>query len=385
MSNKKVGILTLPLHTNYGGILQAYALKHSLEKVGSEVWLIERESPKVAVKKQLFSLVRRLIKKYLLMKKGIDTSYISEENKKKRLTITRQHTRRFIQQYFPARTGPSYSTVELKESIKKFNFDACVVGSDQVWRPGYAGEKLPDYFFNFLSDQEKTKKISYAASFGTSDWEFSKSQEQLCKPLLKKFDAIGVREDSAVTLCREHFDVDAFHVLDPTLLLEKADYLKLLGEIKITKQELFVYLLDSTPDKEKTIEQINNVVDSKIFRINKLLLKEEIANTRQNVIASPVEDWIKGFANAKFVVTDSFHGCAFAILFNKPFVAYASKTRGLSRFTSLLSMFGLEDRLIYSSEQIKETLFDDIDWIEVNTILAAKKEEAFTFLKAALT
>lgn len=113
---------------------------------------------------------------------------------------------------------------------QKYGLDAYVVGSDQVWRPAFnLGPRLGNMFLDFAGDD--VKKISYAASFGCKEWEYTEEQERMCGKLAKRFDAISVREASGVDLCKEHFGVDATLVLDPTLLLNKEDYGKVCHDV----------------------------------------------------------------------------------------------------------------------------------------------------------
>jgi hypothetical protein len=383
---RKIGILTLPLDTNYGGILQAYALMEILKRMGHEVWLIKRRQPHVSFLRYCCILGKQVIKKYILKK---EVSFILRGAKKKeREKVIRQHTQRFIEEYIQPQTGSYYSYGELKENIAKYNFDVYIVGSDQVWRPEYARRILYDFFFGFLNENNKEKKISYAASFGTENWEFSKKQTKICKKLLQQFDSVSVREYSGVRLCKEKFDVEALHMLDPTMLLRNSDYIKLIEytDNKLLDKELLVYVLDNTQDKDVTIKKLEKEYGYKSFRVN---TRTEDANKGavpiQELIAPPVENWLKGFNDAKFVITDSFHACVFSIIFNKPFIVYANKNRGLSRFTSLLSTFNLEKRLIFSSGDLTEQiLFNKIDWETINTLLEERREKSIDFLLNAL-
>lgn len=385
MKKRKIGIITLPLHTNYGGILQAFALVTVLKNIGHEPWLIKRESSPVPRLKRIKIITKQLVKKYILGRTNINIDFTSSHVKKRRREITRQHTQRFITQYISPHTDYYYSSDALARNINKYQFDACIVGSDQVWRPRYAADKLQDFFLGFLNGSQ-TKRIAYAASFGTEDWEFSQEQTQQCAKLLKEFDAVSVRENSGVELCKKKFGVAVEQVLDPTLLLQQRDYLKLIRQNDNQKLvELFVYLIDTTADKEIVISNIASHFDYTVSRINKVTLREESLGLPEQPVVSSVEDWLDNFANAKFIITDSFHGCAFAILFNRPFVVYASLSRGLSRFTSLLSIFELENRLIYSSEELSDKLLADIDWERVNAILAENREQALLFLTNALS
>ena len=133
---------------------------------------------------------------------------------------------------------------------KEGNYDAYVVGSDQCWRPRY-NAFLSSMFLDFVKG-EKTKRIAYAASFGTDQWEFTQEMTSICVPLAQKFDFVSVREDSGLKLCKEHLGVNAVHVLDPTLLLTKEDYTHLIKAENEpqSKGTLFNYILD--PDAAKS-------------------------------------------------------------------------------------------------------------------------------------
>ena len=256
--------------------------------------------------------------------------------------VISQYTQPFIDKYIHRKV------VNSPEELQESDFDAIVVGSDQVWRPKYYG-KIENAYLGFAKGWN-IKRIAYAASFGTDDWEYTDEQTKECGELLKKFDAISVREASGVTLCKEHFGVEVQHVIDPTMLLYKEDYIRLIEAANTPKAKgtLLNYILDETPGKKELIEQIAKDKSLVPFRVNsrvedhKALLKERIQ--------PPVEQWLRGFYDAEFVVTDSFHACVFSILFGKPFVVIGNKKRGMARFESLLKMFGLEDRLVSCSE-----------------------------------
>ena len=147
-------------------------------------------------------------------------------------------------------------------------------------------------------------------------------------------------------LCREHFGVEALHVLDPTMLLDKEDYIRLIEAAGTPKSKgtLLNYILDETSEKRALIERIAKEKGLVPFRVNSRV--EDRTAPIEERIQPPVEKWLRGFYDAEFVVTDSFHACVFSILFGKPFVVVGNKERGIARFESLLKMFGLEDRLV---------------------------------------
>ena len=350
----KIGILTLPLHTNYGGILQAYALQTVLERMGHEIVVLNHERQySLPLWKQPLSYGKRIIKKYILGRK--DTRIFQEQHINREYAIVSQHTQKFISTYIH-----TYN-IESFKNLKSTDFDAIVVGSDQVWRPKYF-----TYLFNsevenaFLSFAQKwnIKRISYAVSFGTEDWEYTIEDTELCGELLRQFDVVTVREESAVRLCKERLGVEASHVLDPTMLLSKEDYIKLFDVANTPKSSgnLLTYILDSTPEKMDVINKISKEKELTPFRVNSKA-KAPHASVEER-IQPPVETWLRGFYDAEFVVTDSFHACVFSIIFGKPFVVIGNKDRGMARFESLLKIFGLEDCL-FSSDKDNVVKFCD--------------------------
>jgi hypothetical protein len=260
----------------------------------------------------------------------------------------------------------------LKKLCKTYGFQAFIVGSDQIWRPKYAQNVPEAYFLGFTKNIKNIKRLSYAASFGTDEWEYNDKETLACRELVNMFDAVSVREESAVLLCKSKFGINAVHTLDPTMLLEKKDYINLIENAgtKESSGNLLVYYIDLSDDKVKAICKISEMLKLVPFKIN--IPKEDIiSHTKIDIpIASPVEEWLRGFYDSRFVITDSFHGTVFSIIFNKPFIVYGNVDRGMSRFDSLLRMFGLEDRMINSfSELNNRKIFDPIDWVAVNNII----------------
>lgn len=372
----KIAILTLPLNHNYGGILQAYALQTILERMGHNVTVLDvNRYPTISPYKALLAYPFRFFKRYI---KG-----------DKKVTIRRECLLRKRNSYFC-----KFTEIFIRKNINRFEysslntlpeykFDALVVGSDQIWRPVYF-KPIENAFLNFARDWN-IKRIAYATSFGTDKWEYSSTQTEICKDLVNKFNAISVRESSGVKLCNNYFNIHAQHVLDPTMLLGIDDYLNLLDKSNIEnnkKGRLLVYILDNSLNKQKIINFIAEKRSLEKNNIGVAVFDESLSLNQR--IQPPVEDWLQGFVNANFVVTDSFHACVFSILFNKPFIAIGNIQRGISRFSSLLNMFNLQDRLIDEKETPTKILTQIINWEHVNNILKEKKEYSLTFLKSAL-
>ena len=266
-------------------------------------------------------------------------------------------------------------------------FDAIIVGSDQVWRPEYLWEcSVTDMFLGFVQG-DHLKRIAYAASFGVDHCPFTTEQLQKCIPLLKKFDAVSVRESSGVEICRNDFGIEASQMIDPTLLLQPDDYRQLIdqGDTTPSAGDLLVYLLDRSPEKDEIVSSIAVAKNGHPFYVGSRV--DEPTAPLEERIQLPVEQWLRGFQDARMVVTDSFHGCVFSILFQKPFVAIGNASRGMARFTSLLHLFGLENRLVCSLEEFlfrKEMLMTPIDYESVNPRLQDCRASAMAFLRRNL-
>ena len=212
----KIGILTQPLKTNYGGLIQAYALKTTLEKQNHEVTIINRvgflrRNQKTSIK--ILTKIKKAIFKVL----GKDKKILKEIQDR-----IDSNCAQFIQKYIKHVSADIKTLDALYEYINKMQFEGYVVGSDQIWRPSYS-PCIENYFIDFCND-EKVKKIAYAASFGGVTWEYTIKETTICSALAKRFNAISVREDSGVDLCNKYLGVEAKHVLDPTMLLEKEEY-----------------------------------------------------------------------------------------------------------------------------------------------------------------
>lgn len=342
----KIGIITLPPAANYGGILQAYAMSKVLQGIGHDAQVICTPSTwRVKWYKFPLSLSKRMVQKYLLRRK--DTVVFRERKFNREFPTVSQYTLAFVEKYVP------HVTVRRYEDIREGDFDAFVVGSDQIWRPVYFLYPIEDAFLRFASGW-KVKRIAYAASFGVDFWEYSARHTKACKRLAAQFDAISVRERSGVDLCSKYLSSKAQWVLDPTMLLKAEDYIQLFENSHTPKSSgnLLCYILDESEEKQAIISHIAHQHSLLPFRVNSKA--ENLAAPLQNRIQPTVEQWLRGFYDAEFVVTDSFHACAFSIIFRRQFVVIANPGRGNTRMQSLLSMFGLDDRLVNNLDDVKE-------------------------------
>lgn len=345
----KVGILTLPYEPNYGWAVQLWALYHIIEKLGHEPVVINRrwnnteKSPIISFKRFLYyNVICRRFSKFL---------NIEIHNKT--------------------------SIIRCSESMKIIseNFDAIIVGSDQVWRIENTRGVDLNFFCDFVSNP-KIRKISYAASFGKDTWQGNLEETQNVAKLLHGFYSISVRESSGVQLCRDLFGVNAINVLDPTLLLNSEDYNLLLSNPK-EKNQITSYILDSTEEKIRTINLISEHYKASLVS---LFPKHQITYYKS------VYNWLENIRDARCVIVDSFHGMVFSIIFHKNFVVLANNKRGLTRFVSLLSQLGIEDRLTFdfSYKNVISILSRKIDYSSVDIKLSNLQNLSLDFIKKSL-
>lgn len=305
----KISILTHPLGANYGGILQAFALCKYLQSLGHEVFVLNRNAD--------MPFCKRMIKAIM-----VSLHHPHYNNPRYRYLV------RFVKQHIPY-TKPLYTKVQMTDFIRKNNIQAAIVGSDQVWRAGFAMNYGYDYFLDFVP--KDVTKLSYAASFGLSEWEYTEEQTGKIQQLVNGFKAVSVREDEGVNLCRKYMGVKAEHVLDPTMLLRAEDYAPITSPRIEPEDYVFVYWLGSAEERQKAI------IQAKIK--NKKLVNISLQGSEPLM---PVEDWLSYIKYADHVVTDSFHGCVFSILFGKQFTICSNDSGGYGRLRSLFTMLGVD-------------------------------------------
>lgn len=380
----KIGILTQPLLSNYGGLLQNYALQQTLIRDGHEVETLDHVNYG-KFRSPLYEFLLPWIL-YALGRQGYPKYQLSKQEK----TVICSKTEGFILKYLK-RTHILKSEKDFLKEGKEGGYDAYVVGSDQCWRPCYNGRTIQDMFLSFVPDDSNVKRIAYAASFGTDKWEYTSEQTSRFASLAQRFDLVTVREDSGVKLCKDNLGVDAFHVLDPTMLLAKEDYIRIIEAEKEPKAKgtLFNYILD--PDNTKTafISRVAEGLRLTPFQVlpkhqAETRTKEDVKNHIEDCVFPGVTTWLRAFMDAEMTVVDSFHGMVFSILFNKPFWVIGNAERGMSRFTSLLKLFNLEDRLLDESRLDNVDYKRPIDWIKVNTLLEQRRIESKNLLLNAL-
>jgi hypothetical protein len=350
----KIGILTF-FHSNYnyGAVLQAFSIYKLIESLGYESYIVNYVPEPVTFRKKFAAQIIALL--------GLEFRKFRKQNIKRIL--------------------PKSNT---SDELKKLNelLDGFVVGSDQVWRYRKDEQSMFRYYLDFV-DENKTK-IAYAASFGVDHWEAGEKITADVKKLIHRFQAVSVREESGVEICRNVFGVETIHVLDPTLLLNPKFFHELADKKpapKAHEPKLVYMLLDDSAEKENFFKTIAKKHRLKFVRIN----GKKLVSKKGFFLWKSVSSWLSNIKHAEVVITDSFHCTVFSILFKKKFICIANKRRGVTRLENLLKLIQLENRLIFDFNQLDENLLGaDIDYQKVDRFLLEEKNKSINFLKNSL-
>ena len=343
----KIGLLTYHHSGSYGATLQCYATCKVLQQLGHDVTIIDLA-----------------LAEYSLSLKGLV------------VLPQRFYRERLWKRIYPKLTEKYTTSDELRDA--NLNFDALVVGSDQVWNPDISKDLCLSFFLNFGG--ENVKRISYASSFGISKWP-SKYIELLpkIKLALSRFDAVSTRERTGQIMLKENFGIESEIVLDPTLLLD--DYSELTGNIN-PNDKLICFTMNHTPKQLKVVRDFAEFIGETPFQIASILPFRGF----RYVYPPTLPQWMRYIAGARFVVTDSFHGLVFCIIYHKQFVVITPDNGRNSRMKDLLKLIGLESRFYQENDRIDfaSLVENEIDYSIVDSILASEREKSLAFLKHAL-
>lgn len=370
----KIAYLTMTFNNNYGGMLQAYSLMRYMKELGHEVTLLNVQLFKPNYFEFIFSAFKRSILKYIFKRDDItwilDPNYFTST--KHIIEINNSY---FIDNYITPKTPKLFTSSELLKFFN-FDFDAFVVGSDQVWRPSMYKFNTYAFFNGVASDKIK---LSYSPSFGVNVWEYSIEQTKLIQDQLSSFKAVSVREDSGVELCERFLGIKAEHLLDPTFLLSKKDYISLIeseNQFKINSEiDITYYLLDENDEKLNFVNEFSNNYGYTLYKNYK-------SKNDQSLQPYPsVFSWLDSFNKAQYIITDSYHGCVFSIIFNKPFLVFKNDFRGNARIESLLKKFQLEKCIVGSKNNCHSLLLSNYyNWDLVNETIRTERVKSNKYL-----
>lgn len=369
----KTGIITLNGYFNYGNRLQNYALQEILKKQGYEVDTVIKENIQEIRRKR--TAIERI--NSLTSKSVSEISNLVVRKLTQRVNVQNVHNRTRIFKDFSLKyineTDYSISDDNIPNGLAE-KYDFFVVGSDQVWNPHYQ-KGSPIEFLTFAPQQ---KRISYAASFGISRIpnEFVESYSKW----LSEMNHISVREHAGAKIVKELTGRHVEVVLDPTLLLTKEEWLKIseIASDKPMQGYLLTYFLgDISKERQKYIHDIAKENNLDIINLAQM-------NEKTPYLSGPSE-FIDYINSAQLFFTDSFHGAAFSIILETPFIVFDREGNSpsmSSRIDTLLETFKLESRLLGNHKDDNQ-LFD-VDFTEAKTILEDEKEKSLNYLKNAL-
>lgn len=378
---KKIGIITILKTNNYGAELQAYATQAMLNKLGYNAEIIDylfyKNPGHIKTKASSPSFNYGFVKKVKETLYPIIEKFKAKSNQKS----NKRRTERFEKFHTEnTKMSPTYRTMDELYAAKN-DYDVYMVGSDQVWNPDIYSSILP-YMLAFAP--EGKKRVAYASSFGVS--AIPQEQQWLYKKYLPEFSSIGVREQNAVEMVKELGGKDATWVLDPTLLLDKEDWTKVASNAYDDKKNyILLYELTPCPYILELAKHMREKNGMEIVRICKNASIEDKDTSVRNIIDAGPAEFIRLFANAGMVITNSFHGTAFSINFSKEFYTVTpARKHNNSRQRSILELFKLQDRLTAENTPIENISIGSIDYAAVSTILENERKKSIDFITNAI-
>lgn len=341
---------------NYGALLQYYALQKYLSERGHDVYWIRFEG-KTNIKRFFKDIIRLSLHnnlKCFISSIRCHNSFM--EFTKRNLNLSQEKYRTF-------------EDIDQNPPLA----DIYITGSDQVW-----GGTSKENYLCFVKDN--AKKVAYAASFGKAS--ISDEQLEVVQPWIKDFKAVSVREDTGVEICKQ-IGVNAIHLLDPTLLLDAIEYPT--SKEKINNNYIFGYFLNVNTLDSIRWDHINSfsIKQGLELKISAVQGSEYIFPEKYVVYLSP-QEWLTNYRDAKYVVTNTFHGTVFCIIFHKKFVVIPQT--GLSslqntRLLSLLHMLKLEDRVWKEGVDLSELISHEINWSRTDDIIKELRSKTDFFFQ----
>lgn len=361
---KKVGILTYHFAINYGAALQCYALKRVIEKLGYDVSiinLITDEQEKNNSTKYDTRSIKGMIKSLVLL--------LFNKSRK----IKKEKFANFTNMYFEY-TPKCTNAYGLQEVINRSNISVVVCGSDQVWNNHVAD--FTELFF--LPDIYNVKKIGYAVSIGTATSGDLKNYAEY----IKDYECIGVREESSIPVIKKVYDGEPYNVCDPCLLLDREQW-EQLDNMKGCKEKYIIcYFLKKEKFKEmfSIARKFEKKYKMKVYFINQRYGLWSLNKNSFNDVG--VEDFISLFLHSEKVITDSFHGTVFSLIFEKDFYSICSNNNGDRRKQDLLRYCGLDRRIIYLENMNVDE--EEIDYANIRKLLSNIRNSSVNFLSDSL-
>lgn len=362
----KVGILTFHRAINYGAVLQTLALQEAIQKLNCQVSVIDYLCPKIEYDYKILKINKKKI-----LKDSIKL-IINYSIKKRKAIAFNTFNKKFLNV-----SENSYKSIEELNAANS-EYDLFITGSDQVWDNKCAGFDEA-YFLTFVDDSKK--KNSYAASYSFNEIPTELKGEY--KRRLEDFNNISIREKSGQSIYEELLEKEVSISLDPTLLISDNEWKKYIKEPKIKGKYILLYNVNM-PNKLFSIAMgLSDKLGYKIVYINDSLIKKINAEYRRGVCPG---EFLGLFKNAEYVLTNSFHGTVFSVLFKKKFFVEMISKDGRTNYRSknLLKDLNLEDRIIENIDINNIDTDTEINYDKSMEVLKKKREESISYLKKIL-
>lgn len=367
----KIDIITRHAIANYGSILQAYATEKMLDKLNIENEIIDY----VRVEENSKNLVKTYMKNSKKWNRNFITRFIYKIIQKPNLDIMNNKFAKYRKKYLKLTSKQYKNKNELMEDLPQA--DIYCTGSDQVWGQIANDDYDENYFLEFVPNDKRC--IAYSASFGKN--KLSENLKIKLPKLMEKYSDIMVRELSAVKILNASGIDNVKLVLDPTLLLSKEEWKENL-KIKNNEKEQYIltYQLHHNKEFDKYLKKLAKATNLKVVRLSSSIYYK--FKYGKFVYLPDLEQFLTYFKNAKYVVTDSFHGTVFSIIFNKQVIdILPGKTR--TRIESILKLFGMEDRIVNDYNDMS-IINKEIDYKKVNDILDKERKKSIEYLRKAI-
>lgn len=366
-----INVITRHAPTNYGSLLQAIATQRVIMNLGHECRIINY-IPKceTGVRMAITQLEQKTKWKRNPIKKAIYLMVAEPETLLMERKFLEMRKKYLLMGPYCATTG------ELKKLYAEKKDEVFLTGSDQVWGPISTGHYDPTYFLDFVP--KSSRKLAFAASFGKAIFDEQTLKEY--RVLLKKYDSLAVRENVAVELLKK-MDISAKQVLDPTLLMDADAWSEYVKPMKKPEKYVLVYQIHANSDLDHYAVKFAEKAELPLIRVSPLL--HQAKRSGKFVYCLDISEFLDLVKNATYMVTDSFHGTAFAINFNTQFVEVLPNTGTSSRNQSILELTGLTDRIVRDLNDFSY-IDQEIDFKEANEKIGTSRIESIRILEEML-
>lgn len=363
----EVKVITRHGPINYGSVLQSLATIRVIERLGHNVQIIDYlRKDERGLKGTLEQLKQKsefnsAIKKILYFMLRYPEDFFAERHfdcfRKKYLKLTKR----------------CYSL----EDLKTLDADVFMTGSDQVWRPVTNGKLDEAYFLRFV---ESSKKVAYSSSFGKT--VFSDSELNCYKNWLAEYKGIAVREDAAVSIIRKLGIANRFSILDqvvdPVLLLSEREWSEMVPIPNISKQYVLIYQIHKNPQIDEYARNLASKFNIPVLKICTAI--HQIKRGERMALLPDLDKFLSLIKNCSYLVTDSFHGSCFALLFHKKFAEILPQIGTASRNESLMRLVGLENRIVTDFSSF-DNIIQDINYKRVDDLLQSERKKSIAIMQ----